>query len=298
MEMRNLKTKLGFDFLKQLAIYALLGMWSVVCILPIYWMTITSFKDVSTIDKPPTYMPFFDFMPSLDAWRFILFDANENLVSRALNSIVIGIASTLLTLVIGGMLVYGLTRFTSKISGVRLTTAILATRILPPVVVAVPLYFMAQKTGMLDTLGVLIFIYTAINLPIVIWMLTPIFGPRATDQEEAAMLDGATHFHIFFCILAPMVKTALITVGLLVFLQCWNEYLFAAFLTSDHALTLPPWMVGQLSMKEAQTGGGAEEVAHLAAATVVMALPVLLFTIIAQRSLTSVLSGHVGHKTF
>ena len=288
----------AFDTLNRAIIYIILGVWSFVCFLPIYWIAITSFKDVSVIDKPPTYLPFLDFVPSLDAWRFILLDANENLVSRAVNSIVIGIASTLLTLVIGGMMVYGLTRFTSKISSFSVTAAILGTRILPPVVVAVPLYFIAQKTGTLDTLGVLIFIYTAINLPIVIWMLTPIFGPRATDQEEAALLDGASHFHVLFFILAPMVKTALITVGLLVFLQCWNEYLFAAFLTSDHALTLPPWMVGQLSMKEAQTGGGAEEVAHLAAATVVMALPVLLFTVIAQRSLTRVFSGHVGRKIF
>jgi multiple sugar transport system permease protein len=286
--MRTRQAKLGFITLKRPIVYTLLGTWSVICLLPIYWMTITSFKDVSSIDKPPTYVPLLDFMPSLDAWRFILFDANENLVSRAFNSIVIGIVSTLLTLVIGAMLVYGLTRFSSKFGSSGIMAAILSTRILPPVVLALPLYFMAQKTGTLDTLGVLVFIYTAINLPLVIWMLTPVFGPRATDQEEAAMLDGATHFYIFFFILVPMLKAAIITVGLLVFLQCWNEYLFAAFLTSDHALTLPPWLVGQLSMKEAQTGGGAEEVAHLAAATVLMALPVVLLTIFAQRSLTRV----------
>jgi ABC-type glycerol-3-phosphate transport system permease component len=86
-----------------------------------------------------------------------------------------------------------------------------------------------------------------------------------------------------------MVKTAVITVGLLIFIQCWNEYLFAAYLTSDHALTIPPWMVGQVSIKEAQTGGGSEDLAHLAAATLVMALPVLMLTIIAARSVTRLL---------
>jgi multiple sugar transport system permease protein len=286
MQIRHAKH--GSDFLKRVMGYTLLGIWSVVCLLPIYWVTITSFKDVSTIDKPPTYVPFFDFTPSLDAWRFILADAAENLVSRAMNSVIIGFVSTLATVLIGGMLVYGLTRFSSKFNSSSIMAAILSTRLLPPVVLALPLYFMAQKTGTLDTLSVLIFIYVAINLPLVIWMLAPVFGPRATDQEEAAMLDGATHFHIFFFILLPVMKKAVITVGLLVFLQCWNEYIFASYLTSDHALTLPPWMVGQLSMKEAQVGGGAEEVAHLAAATVLMALPVILFTIFAQRSLTRV----------
>jgi multiple sugar transport system permease protein len=278
--------------------YFIILLWSAMCLFPIYWVAVTSFKDVTIIDQAPTYIPFFDFAPSLDAWRFILSDAAENLVSRALNSVVIGLISTLATVVIGGMLVYGVTRFTSKFSASTITAAILCTRILPPVVIVLPLYFMAQQTGMLDTLSVLIFVYTAINLPIAIWMLGPVFGSRATDQEEAATLDGASHFHVFFFILVPMVKSAVITVGLLVFLQCWNEYLFAAFLTSDHALTLPPWMVGQLSMKEAQTGGGAEEVAHLAAATVLMALPVLVFTVLLQRSLTRVFSGRMGRRNF
>ncbi len=296
MQIRHAKR--GFKFTEWAIGYTLLAIWSVVCLLPIYWLTITSFKDSNTIDKSPTYLPFLDFTPSLDAWRFILSDPAENLVSRAFNSIAIGISSTLATLVIGGMLVYGLTRFTSKFNNSGIMAAILSTRLLPPVVLAVPLYFMAQKTGSLDSLSSLIFIYTAINIPIVIWMLAPVFGPRASDQEEAAMLDGATHFHIFFFILLPMVRTAVVTVGLLVFFQCWNEFLFAATLTSDHALTLPPWMVGQLSMKEAQTGGGAEEVAHLAAATVLMALPVVVLTIFAQRSFTRVFLRSAENRNY
>ncbi len=276
--------------LKKGMTYAALLLWSLICIFPLYWISITSFKAVDIIDQAPTYLPFGDFNPTLDAWRFILGDVTENLVWRAVNSVAIGIISTLATLALGGMMVYGVTRFKSKINGSKIIAAALGTRILPPVVLALPLYHMAQLTGTLDSLVILIFVYSAINLPIAIWLLAPVFGSRATDQEEAAQLDGASHFHILFFILLPTVKTALVTVGLLIFLQCWNEYLFAAFLTSDHALTLPPWMVGQLSMKEAQTGGGAEEVAHLAAATVLMILPVLVFTIFIQGSLRSVFS--------
>ncbi len=298
MNMDTQRGRPAFDRANRAIVYIILGVWSFICFLPIYWIAITSFKDVSIIDKAPTYLPFLDFMPSLDAWRFILSDISENLVSRAFNSIIIGLSSTLVTLLIGGMLVYGLTRFTAQSREPNIMAAILSTRILPPAVMALPLYFLAQKTGTFDTLGILIFIYAAINLPLVVWMLAPVFGPRATDQEEAAMLDGASHFHIFFFILLPAIKTALITVGILVFLQCWNEYLFASYLTSDHALTLPPWMVGQLSMKEAQTGGGAEEVAHLAAATVLMALPVLVFTIFARRVLAGVFSKQFGRKNF
>lgn len=274
---------LHFSVLMRAIIYVLLFMWAFICLFPLYWVVVTSLKDVDIIDKAPRYIPFWDFAPSLDAWRFILADPYENLLSRAFNSVVVGIFSTILSLVIGSMAIYSLTRFTQRLSAGGVMATILCSRALPPVVIVVPLYVMAQVTGALDTLSALIFVYTAINLPIAIWLLAPVFGTKATDQEEAAQLDGASHLYILFFITLPMVRTALLTVGLLIFLQCWNEYLFAVYLTSDHALTIPPWMVGQLSMKEAQIGGEAEERAHLSAATVVMALPALLFTVIAQR---------------
>ena len=278
-----------FERAKRLGIHTLLVMWSVVCLFPIYWVTIASFKDANGIDSPASYLPFVHFAPTLDAWRFILGDAQESLVPRAAHSLIIGVSATLATLVIGGMAAYGVTRFGRRSNGLALMAILLGTRILPPVVIALPLYVLAQQAGMLDTKSILILVYTAINLPIAVWMLAAAFGERATEQEEAASLEGASHLHIFFFILLPMVKTAIITVGLLIFIQCWNEYLFAAYLTSDHALTIPPWMVGQVSIKEAQTGGGSEDLAHLAAATVVMALPVLALTIIAARSVTRLL---------
>jgi multiple sugar transport system permease protein len=124
-----------------------------------------------------------------------------------------------------------------------------------------------------------------VNLPVALWLLQPVLGPRATEPEEAAQLDGATHLTILFGILLPMFRGGVMATGVIVFLLCWNEYLFAAYLTSDHALTLPPWMVGQLSMKEAQVGGEVEELAHLSAAAVLMAIPALVFATFAQRVL-------------
>ena len=296
--MKILQIRRGDISLNRAIVQFALAAWSLVCIFPIYWVLIASFKDANAIESPRTYLPFVDFMPSLEAWRFILLDAKENLVPRAFNSLIIGVCSTLTTLVIGAMAAYSVTRFTHRISGFALMAILLGTRVLPPVVIALPLYVMAQASGMLDSLSMLILIYTAINLPIAVWMMTSVFGERATDQEDAASLDGASHIYILFFILLPMVRSAAITVGLLIFIQCWNEYLFAAYLTSDHALTIPPWMVGQVSIKEAQTGGGSEDLAHLAAATVVMALPVLLLTIIAARSMKRLLQPSLFRKSF
>ena len=265
-------------------IYALLALWSLVCIFPFYWVAITAFKSVDNIDGPPAYLPFVDYLPSLDAWRFILLDTNENLILRFVNSAVAGLISTVLALVIGGMAVYGVTRFWPS-NGYRLMTLMLATRILPPALVVLPLYLMAQVTGMLDTLTALVLTYVAVNLPVAVWLLQPVLGLRASDQEEAAQIDGASHLTIFFTIVVPMARAGVAAAGLLIFLLCWNEYLFAAYLTSGHALTLPPWMVGQLSLKEAQIGGEAEEWAHLSAALLVMAFPVLIFVVFVQRHL-------------
>ena len=276
--------------LPKIMTYIILGLWAFVCLFPLYWVAATSLKGESEIMRGPYYVPFIDFTPTLHSWIVILTDPNDNLLLRYFNSTVIGVTSTLLTLLLGGMAVYGLTRFRfalpwADIGNRGLLFAIMATRILPPVVMALPLYVMAFYTGTLDTRFVLIFTYTALNLPVAVWLLRPVFGAVATDQEEAAQLDGASHLQIFFTIFLPMVATSIAAVGLLVFVLCWNEYLFAAYLAGNHAMTLPPWMVGQLSMKEAQVGGEAEEWARLSAATVLMVLPLLACAAFAQRFL-------------
>ncbi|GAB2176795.1 carbohydrate ABC transporter permease [Dongia sp. agr-C8] len=324
----------------QVVTYALLVVWSIVCLLPLYWVAITSIKSIEDIDQPPGYLPFVDFVPSLDAWRFILFEHNENLVSRFVNSALIGSIATTLTIAVSGMAIYGLTRFRSTmrwsslvgplflfglvpvvasasgavsiaallaLAGVAVAfvlrrrgpvisvagaaSLMLATRVLPPVVLVLPLYVLAQATGMRDTLVFMILVYTAINIPVATWLLLPVLGSAATEQEEAAQLDGASQLSIFFTILLPMVRASMVATGMIVFLLCWNEYLFAAYLTADNALTLPPWAVGQLSMKEAQVGGGAEEWAHLSAATIVMMLPALVFAAFALKPFGRTVSG-------
>jgi len=326
----------GLSMLRRIFIYLALSFWAGVCLFPVYWLAITSVKGQEDIDRPPGYLPFVDFQPSLEAWRFILADPYENLLSRFLNSLLIGAGVTLTVLLISGITLYGFTRFrpslrwttllallfaglalsaTSLVTGllpfaallvlaglllvlaVKLSrtgpavgvsggiTFILATRCLPPVVLALPLYITARSTGAYDSILGLVLVYCAINLPVAVWLLQPVIGSKATEEEEAAQLDGATHVAILFEILFPMIRRAVVAAGLLIFLLCWNEYLFAAFLTSDHALTLPVWMAEQLSMKEAQVGGGAEEWAHMSAATILMVMPALVFAAFGMRAI-------------
>ena len=317
-------------------IYTLLGLWSLVCLFPLYWIVVTSFKSDSEIMGGPFYLPYVDFTPSLKAWVSVLTYSNDHLVSRFYNSVIVAITSTLLIVSFGGMAVYGLTRFRYEVlwtrlvlfflavtfvagaftvsliwvqllstivaallllSAVRLNSggptlhndgilfAILATRILPPIVVVLPVYMMALYTGTLDTHVPLIFGYTAANLPVAVWLLLPVFGNIATPQEEAAQLDGASRFSIFFTIFLPMVAASTAAVGFLIFILCWNEYLFAAYLASDNLSTMPPWVVGQMSIKEAQVGGDGQEWPQLSAAIIFMIAPVLICAGFAQRYL-------------
>ena len=277
-----------------MATYAILGLWSLVCAFPLYWVLVTSLKDANAIMSGARYLPFVDFQPTLESWRFILFDATENLVQRYINSLLASGLATGLTIVLSAMLIFGLTRH-PKTRGAwqsrQFLFAILATRILPPIVLVMPLYLMAQWSGTLDSISILIMVYAAVNMPVAIWLLLPVLGPRATEQEEAAVLDGASQPSILFGILLPMVWGQLCAVAFFVFILCWNEYLVAAYLTSDHALTLPPFLVGQMSMKEAQIAGEAEEWAQFSAASVLMVAPLLLGAGWLQRQLGRSLRG-------
>ncbi len=315
---------------------AVLIFWSIVCLFPLYWIAVTTLKDEPAIMQGPFYLPFIDFMPTLGAWRAILTYDNDHLLLRLANSIFVASVSTLLTLLIGGMAVYGLTRFKSRLRWNRfagfglalmfLTAAfyapalewqlalaitgalivlfatrlprrgalianeqirfvILATRIVPPVVVILPLYMMAQRIGALDTHFALIAAYSAANLPVAVWLMMPVFGLAATEQEEAAQLEGASHVRIVFTIFMPMVAGSIAAIGLVIFVLCWNEYLFAAALTNDSVSTLPAWVIGQMSIKEAQVGGEGDEWPQLSAAILFMALPLLFFTVFVQRIL-------------
>jgi multiple sugar transport system permease protein len=315
-------------------IYAALVIWGLLCIFPLYWIVITSFKDENAIGNGPFYIPFVDFMPSLDSWSFILTYENDFLVARFYNSVIVGVTSTLLTVLVGAMAVYGLTRFRYALpwttiafiflglvflagffsvsttglhfffaiavvlalvlaarvnlkgpvlSNYGIIVVMMATRILPPMVVLLPIFMMAQVTGMSDTRIVLILTYASVNLPVVVWLILPVFGPRATEQEEAAQLDGASHLLTFFTIFLPMVASSLAAVGLLILVLCWNEYFFAVELASNNSMTLPPWIIGQMSIKEAQAGGDNLEWARLSAAMTLMIIPLLVCAVFVQR---------------
>jgi multiple sugar transport system permease protein len=166
----------------------------------------------------------------------------------------------------------------AALPGSAIMASMLASRILPPVVIVLPIYLMAQQTGMLDTRFALIATYTAANLPVAVWLLQPVLGEVATDLEEAAQLDGASRFRILFEVVAPVAARGFIATGFLVFVLCWNEYLFSVYLADNRAMTMPPYLAAQMSVREQQANSDAEEWTRLSAAILLMTAPLILGT--------------------
>lgn len=260
---------------------ALLVIWGAVCILPLYWMFLTSIKSNPDFMNGPRYLPFVDFVPDLQAWRYVLLEAEGGFYWRLGNSLLIAVSATLLALAFGTMAVYGATRLPTRQRWLQdryLVAAMVATRILPPIAVALPLYVLGKVLHLLDTHVLLILVYAAAHIPVVAWLALPVIGTKRSEQEEAALLEGVSHFLIFRTILLPMAAAGLMAIAAIVFVLCWNEYLFAVVLTTDHALTLPPFLMGQMSVKEAQAGAEVEEWGRFSAATIIMVLPVMALT--------------------
>jgi multiple sugar transport system permease protein len=274
--------------IRSVATYALLCVWALICLFPLYWIVVTSLKGPMEIIAGPFYLPFVDFAPSLDAWRYILFDTDDAPLLRYGNSVAVGLLSTGLTIVLASCAVHGLGRSRWRMPDSEVVLlGILGTRLLPPVVIVVPVYLMAQSAGLLDTRFALIVCYTAVNLPVAVWLLHPVLG-GSTDQEEAAQLDGASALRILFDIALPMAAPGIAAAACLIFLLCWNEYLFSVYLAPDHAMTMPPFLAAQMSVREQQAGSDAEEWTHLAAVIVLMTGPLVIVAGFARRFLARI----------
>ncbi|MEJ1935563.1 carbohydrate ABC transporter permease, partial [Nostoc sp. NIES-2111] len=253
-------------------------LWPLVCLGPLYWLAITSLKGPAALLYGPFYVPGLDFTPELGAWRDVL-DTGE-IVRRYANTAIVAAVSTALTMLVS------LPALFAGRSSPLLTTLVL-TRIIPPVALVLPIYLVASALGLLDTRMLMVGVYAALNLPAALWLLRPAFDQRLQAVEEAATLDGASRLRILFDIVIPVILRPVSAVALLVLVLCWNEYLLASFLAAGDAQTLPPFIAGQMSIREQQAGSDPDEISRLAAATVMLIAPLVLVTGWAQRTVAA-----------
>ena len=168
-------------------------------------------------------------------------------------------------------------RFKATLANGDILFWMISQRILPPIVVIIPVYMMFQAVGLLDTHLGLIIVYAVANLPIVVWLMHDFFASLPIELEESAQLDGSTRFGIFWEIVLPLTRPGLAATTLLTLILNWNEYLFAVFLSTSKAQTMPI-MVAAKNAGERGTLWW-----EMCAIIVVMIIPVIIMAIILQR---------------
>jgi len=154
---------------------------------------------------------------------------------------------------------------------------IISQRILPPIVVVIPIYMMFQAVGLVDSHLALILVYAVANLPIVVWLMYDFFRSLPIELEESAQLDGATRFGIFWDIVLPLTRPGFAATTLLTLILNWNEYLFAVFLSTAKAQTMP------IMIQAKNAGERGTLWWEMSAIIVVMIIPVILMAIFLQR---------------
>nr|WP_205834618.1 carbohydrate ABC transporter permease [Arthrobacter sp. SF27] len=243
---------------------------------PVIWMVMTSFKQESAAaSNPPTFF----FEPTLDQYRAVL-EAGAG--SYFLNSLIATGVSTLLVIVLAVPASYAL-----SIRPVKKTQDVLfffiSTKMLPVVAVIMPIYVIAGQLKVLDNIWTLVVLYTAMNLPIAIWMMRSFFEEVPGEVLEAAQMDGAGLLKTMRTILMPMVAPGLAATALICVIFAWNEFFFALNLTAAKAATTPVFLVSQMTSEGLF-------LAKLSAASVLASLPVVLAGWIAQKQLVRGLS--------
>ncbi|MEM7613837.1 MAG: carbohydrate ABC transporter permease [Pseudomonadota bacterium] len=237
-------------------IYSALIFWAFVCLFPIFWTVSTSFKIAPDVMKGNIW-PWLDFAPQWKGWQSLglapeqwgqISTVREEFLKRFYNSAIISICASLLAVILGSLAAYGLSRFSYRFGPMKnqdISFFFLSQLILPPVVLALPFLVLYKELALLDSRIGLILLYTLTVLPIVIWIMRDQFSAIPSELEEAAMVDGLGVWGAFFQIVLPIALPGMVAAFILSLVLCWNEYFFAALLTSTNATTLPVMVASQ-----------------------------------------------------
>ncbi|OWW04795.1 sugar ABC transporter permease [Rhizobium sp. R72] len=240
----------------RLVVYGLLVVWTFVCIFPLFWTVSTSFKTAADVMRG-NLIPWFNFSPSWLGWRslglspdtiFQISTVRDEFMRRLWNSVIISVTASALAVVLGSLAAYGLSRFSYKFGYMRnsdISFFFLSQLIMPPVVLALPFLVLYKQLALLDTYAGMIAVYTLMVLPIVVWIMRDQFATVPVELEEAALVDGLSIWGAFGRIIVPLVLPGMVAAFLLALILCWNEYFFAALLTSTNTNTLPVMIASQ-----------------------------------------------------
>jgi multiple sugar transport system permease protein len=225
-------TPSGMEFFAKLANTFIAAVITAVFLFPVYWLFVVSFKTPEEIFAyPPVWWPsslsfhnFRELVRGRDVWAIW-------------HSLVIAGTSTVIAMIIGTSAAYSITRF--KTGGEHLSIWIITQRMLPPVAIAFPTFLLFSTLRLADTYAGLILVYTAFNLPYVIWMMRSYIREVPIDLEQSALVDGLNHWQVLLKVVIPMTTGGLFATGVFTFIFAWNEFLLALVLTRSNVITFP-----------------------------------------------------------
>ncbi|MBP0440086.1 carbohydrate ABC transporter permease [Tianweitania sediminis] len=257
--------------LRSLAISLAVLVFIIAWVFPILWSVLNSFKTEQDI---LAYPPKFFFEPTLAAYREVLF-GSQSILPNVWSSFVISIGTTVLTMILAIPAAYALARL--RVPGKRgAGFYILATQMLPPVGIIIPYFLVLRNIGWMDTYQGIIIIYLSFSLPFAIWLMVSYFEDIPFEMEEAAAVDGAGRLTTLWRIIIPQVKGGIAVTVVFVFLNAWNEFLFAVVLSGNTVRPVTIAMFNFVSVEQTLW-------AQLAAVSVIAMLPVVVLGVIAQQ---------------
>ncbi len=273
---RRLKNK------KKIIAGILLFIYLIFLYFPIYWLLTMSFKSrVDIMQLPPKW---FTFKPILGSYQWLF--SRTGLVPSMQRSAIVTVFVVFFSLLLGVPAAYVLSRFNFK-RRKDVEFWIFSTRFMPAVVVIIPFYYLWLKLRLLDTIPALVVTNLALNLPLVIWLMTGFFRGIPLEYDEAARVEGASLITVFYKIILPLVKPGIVSAAILAMLFTWNDYFFAFVITAvNTTLTV--------ALASFVTVGLDVKYEVMAAASVVAAVPSIIFVFFARKGIVAGFRGIAG----
>ncbi len=259
--------------------HTLLMIATVIAIFPLIWIFISSVKSKGELTSEPTR--FWPKIFTLDYFEHVINDLN--FIVNIKNSLFISLVTTLIAITISAMAAYGIVRFFPKLGSI-MSKLLVTTYIFPPILLAIPYSIAMAKVGLTNTTTGLIVVYLSFSVPYAVWLLVGFFQTVPIEIEEAAKIDGANKFTVFFKIVLPLVAPGIVATAIYTFINAWNEFLYALILVND---------TGKMTVAVAlRSLNGAEilDWGDMMAASVIVVIPSVLFFCFIQNKIAGGLS--------
>lgn len=265
------QTQLRRGLLSVGLLLVLVAVWAFY-LFPLVWLVMMSLKNqVDIFARTPVFF----FTPTFQHYADDV--ADPRFLTAARNSLIVTVISSILSMGLGSLAAYSLARFRFRFN-TSLAVGLLFARMIPPIVFVVPLFLLFNAVGLRNSLPGLALIYTAFNIPFVVWLMRSFFEEVPVELEQAVLIDGGSRLQAFWYVTMPLAAAGLAATGVFCAIAAWGEFLFALILTGPESGTLPIHLASFITDRTIEWGG-------VSSTGVLVILPLVFFGMLVQRHL-------------